>query len=173
MPDAPEVSDAVRISLTQGREALIDAADAPLVADRKWYVTIKADMGHAYAVARSGKGKTPISMHRMLMNAPKGMVVDHINGDGLDNRRSNLRLATHRENIRNQRLRFKQKTSRFKGVSYHAENNKWQAEIEQNGGRLCLGLFEDEERAARCYDAAAKVFHGRFACTNRSMGLLA
>ncbi len=84
----------VQIPLTQGQVALIDADDLPAVSTRKWYAS-KTPWGNFYAGSRG------VSLHRFLMNPPNGMEVDHINRDTLDNRRSNLRIVTHAENMKN------------------------------------------------------------------------
>jgi len=92
--------------------------------------------------------------------------IDHINGDGLDNRRDNLRICTRTENVRCQRKRTKPTSSRFKGVTWHKNHRYWQAAIRKNGERTYLGWFKGEEEAARAYDKAAKRLHGDFASLN-------
>jgi hypothetical protein len=107
-------------------------------------------------------------MHRMVMDAPPDKLVDHINQNGLDNRRSNLRLATSAENQRNAHgrgiHRGKPSSSRFRGVS--RSGAKWSAHISVNGRNIRLGTFRDEEQAAKAYDAAARAYHKQFARTN-------
>jgi len=104
-------------------------------------------------------------MHREMMNAPAGMLVDHRNGDNLDNRRSNLRLATPTENSCNRRKKTGG-SSRYKGVTFNRRSGKWFARIRIHGKCIFLGTFESEVEAARAYDAAAKKYHGEFACLN-------
>lgn len=161
------------IGLTRGRVALVDDADWHLIADRSWFVA-RAGGGLCYA-RTSHTHRYPGAaslLHRLILSAPARAVIDHVNGDGLDNRRTNLRFCSHAENIRNQRLRCDLgKTSRFKGVWSKA--GRWHAQIEHAGDRVYLGVFDDEERAALQYDRAARVFFGRFARTNEAMGLLA
>lgn len=165
------MTEVVRLTLPRGEVALIDVADLPLIDGRR-LSSIRGS--HTTYVEVTGGGAPRISLQRLIMAPPPGMVVDHINGDGLDNRRANLRICTHAENMRNSAVHFSpRKTSRFKGVMHHPKTGKWQAAIQQNGVRLFLGTFEQEERAARAYDAAAKVLHGRFAKTNATLGLLA
>lgn len=94
-------------------------------------------------------GQTAISMHRVIMNTPKGMETDHINGNGLDNRRENLRIVTRRENQQN---RHGFKTSKYPGVS--KVKNRWTAHIHINKKQNYLGSFKDEEKAARRYRIA-------------------
>lgn len=150
------------IPLTKGLSALVDDDDFESLNQRKW-CAVKGGHTH-YAFAGSGK----ISMHRHLLAPAKGQFVDHINGNGLDNRRKNLRLCSHAENLRNQRKR-KGTTSVFKGVTL--SGNVWRAEIEQDGERLALGAFSSEIAAAKAYDRAARIFFGKFARTNESLGL--
>jgi len=103
-------------------------------------------------------------MHRAILNAPPRMDVDHINGNGLNNTRENLRLCTRSQNMMNQRL--KGGTSRFRGVSWLKGGAKWHAQVRANGKRLHLGLFTDETEAAMAYDAAARELFGDFARLN-------
>lgn len=99
------------------------------------------------------------------MQAPKGMVVDHINHNGLDNRKANLRIATFSENRRNSR-KAKDTSSKYKGVSWHKNNKKWHAGININGRRKHLGSFDDEIQAAKAYDEVARKYHGEFSSLN-------
>jgi hypothetical protein len=106
-------------------------------------------------------------MHREIIRTPRHLVVDHINHNGLDNRKANLRPATRAQNNYN-RLIIKRKdsSSKYKGVSWKKEYKKWQAQIYVNGQFKFLGYFEDEIQAAKAYDEAAKKYYGRFACLN-------
>ena len=104
-------------------------------------------------------------MHRMIMQAPKGVEVDHINGNGLDNRRENLRLATRHENCRNAR---KQQgcSSRYRGVSWYKTKQRWESRLNFNGRLYHLGYHDDEEDAARIYDNKARELFGDFVTVN-------
>jgi hypothetical protein len=104
-------------------------------------------------------------MHRVLLNAPAGLVVDHRDCNGLNNRKSNLRLCTHQENSYNQRPRLGG-TSRFRGVCWHKAKNKYIALIQKEGKRYFLGLFGDEIEAAVVYDIKAMELFGEFAYFN-------
>ncbi len=158
--DSPD--PAVRyISLTKGKHAIVDAADYPALARYKWYAQGPKKNGAFYAY-RGHRGRT-ISMHRQIMKPPKGMVVDHINGNGLDNRRCNLRICTHLQNLQNTR-RHRPGKSRFRGV--YPRGDKWQASIQHDGKPLYLGLFDDECEAARARDRKALELAGEFAVLN-------
>lgn len=163
--DTPSPYMTVSMALSGGFCALIDDIDAERVLARKWYLQRG---GHTCYGAAVQKG-TPLLLHRFILGASRGQIVDHINGDGLDNRRDNLRLCSHAENLRNQRKRAGT-SSRFKGVRKN-KSGTWSADIEQSGKSLFLGTFDSEERAARQYDRAARVFFGKFAKTNQDLGL--
>jgi hypothetical protein len=94
------------------------------------------------------------------------MVIDHINHNGLDNRKANLRLATAADNARNARYPKANTSSRYRGVWYNKQTRKWRAQILVDGKRKQIGYFEREMDAARAYDVAAKKFHGHFAVLN-------
>lgn len=139
----------------------VDDADWHLVHDLKWHL-LTAAPNHVYAA--SGKGNR-ILMHRLITGAEKGVVVDHINGDCLDNRRSNLRLCTRRENLCN-RKRASNSTQPYKGVHKFKRGSRWGASVRCNGIRKLLGGFATAEEAAIAYDAAAIAAFGEFACLN-------
>jgi flagellar basal body rod protein FlgC len=104
-------------------------------------------------------------MHRLIMNTPDGMDTDHINSNGLDNRRQNLRICTHAENLANRKKQISN-TSGYKGVSWDKSCKKWAANISICGKYKKLGRFTDLVEAARAYDAAAKEVYGEFAKPN-------
>lgn len=106
-----------------------------------------------------------IRMHRYLMNCPDDMDVDHRNGDGLDNRTSNLRVVTASQNLMNQRPQ-KGKSSQYKGVSLHKATGHWTAYIKLGGKKVHLGYSESEIEAALMYDRAAKCEYGEYALVN-------
>jgi len=148
-----------KIKLTQGKFAIVDNGDFESLNKCKWYY-VKTH-GLEYAL-----GNNPSTlMHRVIIDAKKGEVTDHINGNGLDNRRKNLRICTIQENTRNQRLSIKS-TSGVKGVTYHIKAKKWQAQITVNEKVTYLGIFKKKSQAKNAYNKAAKKFFGEFARLN-------
>lgn len=159
-----------QITLTQGKVALVDNADFEHFNQWKWQARKKPN-NKWYAVRSEGypkqKQKT-VFMHREILNAPEGMEPDHINGDGLDNRRENLRISTHTQNIWNSRKR-RDNSSGYKGVTRYNKKGvkkRWVARIQYDKRRIYLGSYERRESAARAYDAAAKRLYGKFANLN-------
>jgi hypothetical protein len=158
----------VKIPLTQGRVAIIDAEDAPRVLQHKWCATKEKNGRRWYAVRsfrRNGKHKTTISLHRFILDTPADIDIDHADCNGLNNRRSNLRLATRTQNNQNARISLKN-TSGFKGVSWDKRNHKWKAYIGFNGCLKHLGNFQTKEEAAVAYDQTAIKLFGKFARPN-------
>lgn len=156
-----------RVPLTQGRVALIDDEDlARVLAAGTWCATVKPRTAYAVRMARKPDGRpTTIGMHRFITGWE---YVDHINGDGLDNRRCNLRPATAATNARNVGLRS-HNTSGYKGVTWHKAGRKWMAQLRVDGRQVYLGLFTDPAEAASAYDAAALEHFGEFARTNAEL----
>lgn len=153
--------DLAYVPLTKGYEAVIDAADVCLVENFNWY----ADTSHGhtvYARRNVNNGKPcSIKMHRVITGCEEGLLVDHKDCNGLNNRRSNLRIADHAENARNTRSR-KNNTSGFKGVSLHKGTGKWHATIWYHGKIIFLGAFTKPEDAHKSYADASEFFHGEF-----------
>jgi len=105
-------------------------------------------------------------MHHLVINIPDGMFCDHINHNGLDNRRANLRPVTLTQNVWNRRKFKKPSRSKYKGVDWSTEMKRWRARIRVNGKRIYLGSFKHEIEAAKAYDTAAAKYHGQFAALN-------
>jgi len=150
------------IPLNKGAVTIVDESDYERLMKFKWRISEK---GYAMRT-QVDKGKASgVLMHRMLLDPPKGFMADHINGDRLDNRRCNLRLANALENSRN-RANNHNSRSKYKGVAWKVENNKWQARIRIVGKQHHIGLFDTEEDAAYAYNQAAKLQHGDFSRLN-------
>lgn len=155
-----------KIPLTQGKVALVDDEDYERVVQYKWNAHYHKPSGNWYARRTiDGLGRQ-ISMHRFIMSAPAGSKVDHIDRDGLNNQRSNLRFATTAQNGANRAKGRNQTTSRYKGVHWYATVGKWKATIVVAQRTIFLGHFELEEDAAKAYDEAAIAHFGEFARTN-------
>jgi hypothetical protein len=152
------------IPLTQGYVAIVDADDYEhVMAAGNWYASVDERRTYARRNMRRDDGRrTTMRLHTFLTGLH---LVDHINGDGLDNRRSNLRSATNAENSKNQRIPVNN-TSGFKGVAWHKRDMRWQAYIRLDDGRRHLGTFTTAEDAAYAYDAAARELFGEFAWLN-------
>lgn len=157
----------IEIPLTQGKFALIDKVDFELVSQHKWFAVKMGNYWRSTSNRKRKLGgkKAIIYMHRLIMNPPKRLMIDHINGNGLDNRRSNLRICTTAENQHNQHAR-QGGSSRYKGVDWKKRNKKWQVRISVNCKHIHLGLFDNEIEAAHVYDQAAVKYHGEFANIN-------
>jgi hypothetical protein len=154
----------VEIPLTRGLVAIVDAADAERVlAAGKWHAIPGGHTFYGHRNFRLGNGRgVSISLHRFLTGWP---LADHANGNGLDNRRQNLRQATSRQNAQNRRLRS-DSNSGYKGVNRSPSQQAWRAHILANGRRISLGSYQDPVEAARAYDAAARHYFGEFAALN-------
>lgn len=149
------------VPLSQEYEAVIDAADVPLVEAWNWQANATGNTMYAARSEKRGSKTTVFLMHRVILGAKPGTKVDHVNRDGLNNRRSNLRLATHTENMRNSRIQ-KNNTSGFKGVSRYGDTGRWRACIWADGVKTSLGCFDTPEEAHAAYCEAAKRLHGKF-----------
>lgn len=152
------------IPLTQGKRALVDDQWYDRLSSMRWQAARDHNRNRFYAV-HARRGKPNLNMARVIMDAPDGMMIDHVNHDTLDNRMSNLRVCTNRQNQGNQKPKVGF-SSRFKGVSWSKQMQKWYAGIKYRGKSYNLGHFNDEGCAAFAYDNAAIRFHGEFARTN-------
>jgi len=142
------------IPLTKGYETIVDDEDYQYLSGFKWRINGR------YAV----KGKKGYRMHRILMDDPVGMCVDHINRNTMDNRKCNLRVCSKAENSRNCKLR-KDGKSKYRGVSLYRDK-KWRVQIKYNGKVIHIGYFDKESDAAKAYDKEAIELHGEFCSTN-------
>lgn len=157
----------MRIPLTRGKYAIVDVEDYERLSRYKWYA---CEGGRGFYAVRSGtpvKGKRrSVKMHREVLRMPDGLIIDHINHNGLDNRKSNLRAASPAQNSWNKRKQRGRYSSIYKGVHRDREKKKWVASIAKNNKAIKIGLFDDERDAARAYDAMAKKLFGEYAYLN-------
>lgn len=154
----------VKVPLTRGCFAIVDECDARDVLRFKWYATPGSRAGVMYAARTFGgrKSKRTITMQKFITGYA---MTDHINGDGLDNRRCNLRPASPAENHHNLFM-SPNNTTGFKGVSFDKKNLRWAANIGVDGVQIWLGRHDSPEAAALAYDNAAREYHGEFARLN-------
>jgi len=154
-----------QIPLTQGKFAIVDDADYLELMKYKWYAHNLSGVYYADRAIRRNNKVVNVSMHRQIMGAQFGQQIDHKNGNGLDNRRCNLRFSTQQQNVQSQRP-TRGGTSKYKGVSWIKQYQKWYACIKCNGKNRNLGYFDNEMEAAKVYDEKAKELFGEFAKTN-------
>jgi hypothetical protein len=174
----------VEVPLTQGKVAIIDAEDAPRVLSLKWYAMKCGDNRYyARTAIRTGSRKrnkyVAILLHRLILSAPPGVDVDHKDGNGLNCRRENLRLANRYQNAQKSKI-HSDNTSGFKGVHnggfFWSQTFPmkmcpwWRASITVNGRVIPLGCFKTKEAAAVAYDRAAIHYFGEFARINGVAG---
>ena len=157
------------VPLTLGYVAVIDAADVPLVQGWSWHAKIRGcgeNVKGVYALRNEPRGSARhmAYMHRVIAGTPEGMDTDHIDGDGLNNRRSNLRTATRSQNMRN-RPKQENNKSGFKGVCWSKRDNKWRAYIQVGRKSIHLGYFDAIEDAASAYAKGSTQIHGAFGQT--------
>jgi len=137
------------IPLTQGKVALVDDEDYPSIMGHKWYASNNRFTYYAVTnVPGVTRRQYTLRMHRLILNPPKGKEIDHINGNGLDNRRENLRIVTRRQNTQN---RHESKSSKYVGVCSNKRGKKWTADVGIGSYRAHIKVFDNEERAALAY----------------------
>lgn len=155
------------IPLSRGQVALVDDDDYHLVTGRKWQAKRRTTGDGFYAVCWNKNGAAPsrLTLHGLIMGHREGFEVDHIDCDGLNCRRANMRWATHSQNSAN-RKKTRANSSGYKGVSWDKDRRRWVAEIRIHQLRLFLGRFHSAEEAAIAYDDAARLHYGEFARLN-------
>jgi hypothetical protein len=164
----PENEEIRYIALTKGKFAIVDKRDYEELNKYRWHA-LESQWGfYAVRTGRKSEGRRGevIWMHREIAGNPKGKLVDHKNGNTLDDRIENLRAATRGQNNCNRGKCSTFTTSKYKGVSRERGRKKWQAGVRCKGRFIRIGYFDDEEAAARAYDKAAKKMHGKFARLN-------
>jgi hypothetical protein len=157
-----------KIPLTQGKYAIVDPEDYDRLTKYKWHVHKSAHSYYAVHSLTNGKNlpRKNIQMHNLVIKPPPGCFLDHISQNALDNRKANLRIATHTQNVWHRRKFNTPSRSTYKGVDWVQKQKKWRARIRVNGKRIYLGSFSDQIQAAKAYDQAARKFHGQFAALN-------
>jgi hypothetical protein len=146
----------------KGYEVIIDDDIAPLVLAKKWHISDrKRGIYFATSILFPDGKRRDVKLHRFIMDCPPGLLVDHKNGNHLDCRRQNLRIATTAENTRNEPM-LKTNKSGKRGVNFHKGMNKWRAYITFNKRQIHLGYFDTPEEAAAVYEKNAKNLFGEF-----------
>ena len=165
LEQTPEEKMMPEIALTQGMSAVVDAEDLDYLNQWKWHLQRVEKL--SYAVRANAVEGEPrgILMHRQILGDPKGRQVDHKDGDGLNNRRSNLRFCTHQQNHFNLRNQINT-SSVYKGVHWSKNKRKWRAGLRMNGKFKHIGYFEGETQAALAYNRVALDYFGEFARLN-------
>lgn len=162
----------MEVLLHDGSRAIVDQEDWPLVRGRKWE---RFTPSEASSYARTFTSGKQTAMHRILAEPPRGAWVDHADGDGLNNRRSNIRVCSPRQNAMNKGRRLPTRYS-YKGIgrarNRDGSEGRWKASITLNRKAIHLGYFDTDIDAARAYDDAAVKHFGEFARTNVMLGLL-
>lgn len=161
------------ITLTRGYVAIVDDDDYPRLSQYKWHVAPSGKCKNKlYAVRVQRKDeyasyseRTSVAMHSMVIDCPSGQSIDHINGLGIDNRKENLRVSSHHQNMANQ-LQHKDSKSPYKGIWRAQHCDRWAAQIVHRGKKIYLGLYYRAEDAARAYDSKAVELFGPFAKCN-------
>ena len=156
--------DVAYIQLTKGYEAVIDTSDVHLVDGFNWCADVHLNTVYALRRDYSNGCRKVIRMHRVLLCEPEGLEVDHKDGNGLNNRRLNLRLAEAVQNKRNTKI-ARHNTSGFKGVTFHKQTGKWHAQIQHFGRHISLGLHKSPEAAHEAYCNGSSQYHGDFGRT--------
>jgi hypothetical protein len=156
-----------RINLGEGKWVILDQEDYYRLSGFKWYVNGNGVNFYAFRNMVVGPGLTRMkSMHREIMGSPKGMLVDHRNRDTFDNRRANLRLATHSQNSCNSNINKAGRSSQYRGVSFDRKRKYWNVQVVLEGKYVFFGRYKSEIEAAKAYDEAARKYHGEFARLN-------
>lgn len=160
--DIVTLGDVAFIPLTRGFVAIVDAADVPMVSGVNWCACPSRKTFYAHRTISFGGYQQKVILHRLLMNPPADMHIDHINGNGLDCRRENMRIVTLQQNNLNRGIRVSNHSG-LKGVS--KQGNKFRAEIQAAGRKFYLGLFETPEEAHAAYCAASASHHREYGRT--------
>ena len=150
-----------------GKVTLVDAEDYEWISKHKWQLS-NINEGRLYAsrLVKVNGRSCRVMLHRVIMDAPNGLMVDHVNRDGLDNRRCNLRICTNQQNQRNRQPGISKLGHSYKGVKRIKSTGKWIALIGVDYKRIHVGTFDNVHDAARAYNEAALRLFGEFARLN-------
>jgi hypothetical protein len=156
------------IPMSQPKYAKVDPADYERLRKYEWLAWKGKNRFYARRRVPTGIAKKEklVYMHQMVIKVPDGMVTDHINHEGMDNRSANLRAATKAQNLCNRKKFAGSSSSKYKGVCWLKRHHKWEACITLKNKKIYLGCSRDEIEAAKAYVRAAKKYHGDFACLN-------
>ena len=156
------------IPMSQPKYAKVDPGDYERLRKHEWFIKKGRNCFYAFRRVANGKAgeKRLIYMHQEVIEVGDGKVADHINYDGMDNRRANLRAETHSQNMCHRRKCSGATQSKYKGIHWRKDLRKWIAQIRFEKKLIHLGCFRDEIKAAKAYDRAAIKYHGEFACLN-------
>jgi len=158
-----------KIPLTQGQYAIVDLEDYKELAKYKWYAKRCERRFYAERWGKTQQGsrvRGGVKMHQVIMGTAEGKYIDHINHNGLDNRKGNLRFATTQQNTWNKRKQKGNYSSQYKGVHWVKSERNWRTRITCNGKVIYIGRFDDEKTAAMAYDQKAKELFGEYAALN-------
>lgn len=149
------------------KTAIVDDEDFKVISKFKWRYHLSGGYASRNFLSEEGKQKT-ILMHRFIIGARPKEIVDHKNGNGLDNRKSNLRICTHAQNIQNQKLHANN-TSGAKGVDWLPKKKRWRSRIQANKRGYVIGTYRTLDEAVAAYDAASRAIHGVFGRQNSNL----
>lgn len=161
------------IKLTKGHVALVDDEDFEKLNQYKWHARITPNSIYVRTnikIKHPTRRQKSLHMHRLIMNCPEGMMVDHIDRNGLNNQKHNLRICTRSQNLMNSKKPKEGKTSKYKGVNFikdqRSHNKPWRAEIRLNRKGIVIGTFKTEKEAALAYNKKALELFGEFSRIN-------
>ena len=162
------------IPLTRGKYTIVDDEDYERLMQHSWawVPSTNSKSGMGYAVRKGSKRRgepRTVQMHREILHAAEGTIIDHLNRNSLDNRKENLRFASVQKNAFNRSKPVMKCTSRYKGVFQRKNKKYWTARIKFNDRHVELGSYEDEEKAAAVYNFASRIFFGRYRCENQGV----